>query len=127
MLQRIKSLIKKYATLIKRGLLITTIFLMLMAIQILVNYNTIIENTELIKKQTAEVEEEINYINHYQIKFLNSDHAKFFLAHENNILGTEETVIAFKEPKIEEENPEEKEDKLSPREERKAFFEEKLE
>lgn len=87
----------------------------------------IIENTEIINQQTADVEEEIAYINNYQLKFLNSDHAKFFLAHENNILGDRETVIAFKEPKAETPIQEESKKKLSPREERKAFFTEKLE
>ena len=83
----IKDQVKRYGTLIKRGLLVINIVLMLMAAQILVNYTTIIENTVTIKAQTASVEEEMDYIKNYQLKYLNSDHAKFFLSHENNILS----------------------------------------
>lgn len=86
MIPRLKTQIKRYGTLIKRGLLIINIIFMLMATQILMNYTTIIENTETITLQAAKVQEEIDYIKNYQLKFLNSDHAKFFLAHENNVL-----------------------------------------
>jgi hypothetical protein len=86
MIPRLKAQIKRYGTLIKRGLLIINIIFMLMATQILMNYTTIIENTETITLQAAKVQEEIDYIKNYQLKFLNSDHAKFFLAHENNVL-----------------------------------------
>ena len=86
MIPRLKAQIKRYGTLIKRGLLIINIIFMLMATQILMNYTTIIENTETITLQAATVQEEIDYIKNYQLKFLNSYHAKFFLAHENNVL-----------------------------------------
>ena len=86
MIPRLKTQIKHYGTLIKRGLLIVNIILMLMATQILMNYTTIIENTETITNQAFRVQEEIDYIKNYQLKFLDSDHAKFFLSHENNIL-----------------------------------------
>jgi hypothetical protein len=59
---------------------------MLMAIQIYMNYITIIENIQTIKIQNSKVQEEIDYINNYQLNFLNSNHAKTFLSHENNIL-----------------------------------------
>lgn len=127
MLQWIKLQIKIYGTWIKRGLLLVNIFLMLMATQILVNYTTIIENTETIRVQATKVEEEMAYIKNYQIKFLNSDHAKFFLAHENNILGWWETVVAFKEKKPESEmGNQNSQQKITPREEWKMFFAERL-
>jgi hypothetical protein len=84
--EEIKIFIKSHSTLLKRALFIASLFLMLMAIQIYMNYITIIENTETIKKQNSKVQEEIDYINNYQLKYLDSNHAKNFLAHENNIL-----------------------------------------
>ena len=126
MIQEIKSFIKRYKTLLKWGLLIANIFLMLGAIQIYMNYLIIIETTQSVKAQNQKVQDEIDYINNYQLKFLDSDHAKHFLAHENNILGAGETVIAFKEKKPElssEEIP--IETKKTPREERKAYFQKK--
>lgn len=82
----------------------------------------------MIRAQTAKVEEEMAYIKNYQLKFLNSDHAKFFLSHENNILGGGETVIAFKEqkPQIDAQALIPAEIKNSPWEEWKAYFSEKL-
>ena len=102
---------------------------MLMAAQILVNYTTIIENTVTIKAQTASVEEEMDYIKNYQLKYLNSDHAKFFLSHENNILSDWESIIAFKKQTEKSDSISEKpwEEKNTPREERKAYIQEKLE
>ena len=99
-----------------------------MAIQIYMNYITIIENTESIKIQNARVQEEIAYINNFQMKYLDSDHAKFFLSHENNILKDGETVVAFKG--IEKEiSPEEIaiQNQPSPRDEWKEYIHEKLE
>lgn len=102
---------------------------MLMAAQILVNYTTIIENTVTIKAQTASVEEEMDYIKNYQLKYLNSDHAKFFLSHENNILSDWESIIAFKKQTEKSDSISENpwEEKQTPREERKAYIQEKLE
>lgn len=98
-----------------------------MATQILVNYTTIIENTETIRQQRAKVEEEMEYIKHYQLKFLNSDHAKFFLAHENNILGWGEYVVAFKAPKPDPKTVQtENEQQITPREQWKLFFAERM-
>lgn len=100
---------------------------MLMATQILMNYTTIIENTETITLQAAKVQEEIDYIKNYQLKFLNSDHAKFFLAHENNVLWWGEMVVVFKEKKTETGDQNKNiEKKATPREERKTFFAERL-
>ena len=100
---------------------------MLMATQILMNYTTIIENTETITLQAAKVQEEIDYIKNYQLKFLNSDHAKFFLAHENNVLWWGEMVVVFKEKKTETGDQNQYiEKKTTPREEWKAFFSERL-
>ena len=98
-----------------------------MATQILMNYTTIIESTETITNQAFRVQEEIDYIKNYQLKFLDSDHAKFFLSHENNILWWGEMVVVFKEKKTETGDQNKNiEKKATPREERKTFFAERL-
>jgi cell division protein FtsL len=84
--EEIKNFIKSHSTVLKWILFLVSLLLMLMAIQIYMNYITIIENTENIKKQNSKVQEEIDYINNYQLKYLDSNHAKTFLSHENNIL-----------------------------------------
>ena len=92
----IKQFLKEHDSLLKRWCFIASLVFMLMAIQIYMNYVTIIESTETIKRQNIKVQEEIDYINNYQLKYLDSNHAKNFLAHENNILKDWETVIDFK-------------------------------
>ena len=126
--QEIKIFIKEHDTLLKWWLFIASLVFMLMAIQIYMNYVTIIESTELIKKQNVKVQEEIDYINNYQLKYLDSNHAKNFLAHENNILKDGETVIDFQWIKNEEKAEiieVQKED--SPRDEWKQYFSQKRE
>lgn len=92
----IKQFLKEHDSLLKRWCFIASLVFMLMAIQIYMNYVTIIESTETIKRQNIKVQEEIDYINNYQLRYLDSNHAKNFLAHENNILKDWETVIDFK-------------------------------
>ena len=92
----IKQFFKEHDSLLKRWCFIASLVFMLMAIQIYMNYVTIIESTETIKRQNIKVQEEIDYINNYQLRYLDSNHAKNFLAHENNILKDWETVIDFK-------------------------------
>ena len=92
----IKQFLKEHDSLLKRWCFIASLVFMLMAIQIYMNYVTIIESTETIKRQNIKVQEEIDYINNYQLRYLDSNHAKNFLAHENNILKDWKTVIDFK-------------------------------
>ena len=123
--QEIKIFIKEHDTLLKWWLFIASLVFMLMAIQIYMNYITIIENTETIKIQNSKVQEEIDYINNYQLKFLDSNHAKTFLSHENNILKEWETVIDFKWKEKETTVVNEVIKENSPREEWKIYFSEK--
>lgn len=126
--EEIKNFIKEHDTLLKWWLFIASLGFMLMAIQIYMNYITIIDNTESIKKQNTKVQEEIDYINNFQLRYLDSNHAKNFLSHENNILKEWETVIDFKWKEIEIPiNIQEEKKENSPREEWKIFFKEKRE
>lgn len=129
MLQTLKIYVKKYSAYIKWWLVIATIFFMLMAIQVYTNFLTIIEATELTNLQTQKIQEEMDYINNFQLKYLDSDHAMFFLSHENNILKPSETVIAFREQEMVEEQSknETKLETITPFEEWKEFFNEKIE
>ena len=125
--QEIKIFIQEHDTLLKWWLFIASLVFMLMAIQIYMNYITIIENTQTIKIQNSKVQEEIDYINNYQLKFLDSNHAKTFLSHENNILKEWETVIDFKWKEKETTIVNEVIKENSPREEWKIYFTEKRE
>lgn len=128
MITTFKDYLKQYGTLTKRGLLLLNIFLMLVAIQTYVNYTTIIENTNIVQSQTQRVRDEISYFNNFQLKYLNSDHAKKLLAHEHNLLSPNEAVIAFKLADIQAQEllPATHLSQNSPREEWLLFFGEKL-
>ena len=128
MLSDIKSFIKLYASYLKRGFLIFSGIFMLVAVQTYVNYTTIIEKTLQVQEQTKRVKDEISYFNNFQLKYLNSAHAKRLLAHENNILDNGEAIILFKakqEAEQKELMPAE-ESENTPREEWKIFFSEKI-
>lgn len=128
MIEAIKQYIKTYGTLLKWGLVIANFFLMVVAIQTYVNHTKIIENTSLVEQETQRIKDEISYFNNFQLKYLNSEHANRLLSHENNILTPGEAVIAFKAiNKIEntEDTSQIEKEELSPREERKNFFQEK--
>ena len=128
MLSDIKSFIKLYAPYLKRGFLIFSGIFMLVAVQTYVNYTTIIEKTLQVQEQTKKVKDEISYFNNFQLKYLNSAHAKRLLAHENNILDNGEAIILFK-AKQEAEQKElvpAEESENTPREEWKIFFSEKI-
>ncbi len=125
-IEEIKLFIKEHDSTLKWGLFIASIIFMLMAIQIYMNYITIIENTETIKNQNTKVQEEIDYINNFQLKYLDSNHAKNFLSHENNILKDGETVIDFKWTKKEKEiGKDEVKKEITPRDEWKEYLSEK--
>ena len=125
-IEEIKLFIKEHDSTLKWGLFIASIIFMLMAIQIYMNYITIIENTETIKNQNTKVQEEIDYINNFQLKYLDTNHAKNFLSHENNILKDGETVIDFKWTKKEKEiGKDEVKKEITPRDEWKGYLSEK--
>ena len=128
MLSDIKSFIKIYAPYLKRWLWIVNVALLMIAVQTYVNYTSIIEQTSQVQDQTKRVKDEISYFNNFQLKYLNSAHAKRLLAHENNILEPWEAVILFKakkEPESKELLPAETLEN-TPREERKSFFSQKI-
>lgn len=128
MIETIKNFIKKYNTSLKIWLFCLTFFFMIAAIQIYMNYLMIIENTISIQKQNLKAQEEIDYITNFQMKYLNSEHAMNFLAHENNILSVGETVIDFKS--IAQETTDSSTPQVettTPRKEWKIFFNEKWE
>lgn len=89
------QILKDYGIFIKRWLVFLNIFFMFLSIQVYVNHNAIIENTQLLEYQTQRVKDEISYFNAFQLKYLNSAHAPKLLAHENAVLNANESIINF--------------------------------
>ena len=128
MKQYLQNLIKQKGFRIKRWLVGSSGFFMLIAIQTYINYQNILVNTALVQDQAQKVLDEISYFNHFQLKFLNADYAQKFIAHENNILSDGEALITFhiETPALELTGSHTPDPKKSPREERKIFFDSKL-
>jgi hypothetical protein len=124
----LKNLITQKGFLIKRSLLASSIFFMLIAIQTYINYQNILINTASVQEQAQKVLDEISYFNHFQLKFLNVDYAQKFIAHENNILSDGEALITFQieNPSLELTGSQTPDPKKTPREERKSFFTKQL-
>ncbi|MEI7563458.1 MAG: hypothetical protein WCJ39_07645 [bacterium] len=92
-MQRLRYYLRTYPTRIKYGLLLLDLFAMIIAIRMYVNYlaiQTTIENT-IFERETkmAELAFTRNFLAYYE----NSDFARFFLQHENNMLSAGEYII----------------------------------
>jgi hypothetical protein len=69
---------------------------MLLAIRTYINYITIIDTTNTVKKRTANVQNELDYSQNFQAKYLASEYGHLFLAHDNNSIFRGESIISFK-------------------------------
>jgi hypothetical protein len=92
----LKHLIDTYGSKLKYLLFIILILVMLLAIRTYINYMTIIDTTNTVKKRTASVQTEMDYVQNFQAKYLASEYGHLFLAHDNNSLFRGESIISFK-------------------------------
>jgi hypothetical protein len=69
---------------------------MLLAIRTYINYMTIIDTTNTVKRRTVSVQTEMDYAQNFQAKYLASEYGHLFLAHDNNSLFRGESIISFK-------------------------------
>lgn len=91
----IRTLLLKYPSHIKYGLMIFVIFLMIIAVKNYLNYDNILFEIDEVKKNTNRVQQQIVYTENFLVPYLNSSYADYFLAHENSILYKWEEVIKF--------------------------------
>ena len=92
-MERLRYYLKTYPTRIKYGLLLLDLFAMIIAIKMYVNYvniQTTIENT-IFERQTKMAE--LAFTRNFLAQYENSDFARFFLQHENNMLSVGEYII----------------------------------
>jgi len=93
---QIKHLIDAYGTRVKYLLFVVLIFVMLLAIRTYINYVTIIDTTSSVQKKTALVQNEMDYAQQFQSRYLASEYGHLFLAHDNNAIFRGESIISFK-------------------------------
>jgi hypothetical protein len=92
-----KEFFKKNTTKIKYGLVFLFFIMMIFSIERYMNYLEIINTTENIKKKSELLQEELDFVNNFESKYLASDYGHFFLAHDNNVIFWGERIIAFKD------------------------------
>ncbi|MDR3169621.1 MAG: hypothetical protein LBU27_08000 [Candidatus Peribacteria bacterium] len=92
----LKHLINQYSSLIKRGLAGILFLAMILMIRTIINYQTIIDTTDSVKRKTKSVQTAMEYAQNFQAKYLASDYGHFFLAHDNNAIFRGEHIISFK-------------------------------
>ncbi|MDR2541715.1 MAG: hypothetical protein LBD11_08505 [Candidatus Peribacteria bacterium] len=92
----IKHIIDQYSSRIKWGLAVVLFLVMILAIRTIINYQTIIDTTDSVKRRTATVQNAMEYAQNFQAKYLASEYGHLFLAHDNNSLFRGEKIISFK-------------------------------
>ena len=92
----LKQLIDDHGSKIKYSLFLVLLLAMILSIRTYINYITIVDTIDSTGKKTASVEEELNYANNFQTKYLASEYGHLFLAHDNNVIFWGESIISFK-------------------------------
>ena len=69
---------------------------MIFAIRTYVNYLAVVDSIETVNARTASVQNEMDYAQNFQKKYLASDYGYLFLAHDNSMIFDGEEIILFK-------------------------------
>ncbi len=93
---QLKSILNTYWTKIKYGLRVVFFVAMIIAIRTYVNYLAVVDSIETVDARTASVQNEMDYAQNFQKKYLASDYWYLFLAHDNSLIFDLEEIILFK-------------------------------
>ena len=93
---KLKTILNLYWTKIKYALRVVFFIAMIFAIRTYVNYLTVVDSIETVNVRTASVQNEMDYAQNFQKKYLASDYGYLFLAHDNSMVFLWEEIILFK-------------------------------
>ena len=93
---QLKTILNTYWTKIKYALRVVVFVAMIFAIRTYVNYLTVMDSIETVNSRTASVQNEMDYAQNFQKKYLASDYGYLFLAHDNSMIFDGEEIILFK-------------------------------
>ena len=93
---KLKTILNAYWTKIKYGLWVVFFITMIFAIRTYVNYLAVVDSIETVNARTASVQNEMDYAQNFQKKYLASDYGYLFLAHDNSMIFNGEEIILFK-------------------------------
>ena len=93
---KLKTILNLYWTKIKYALRVIFFITMIFAIRTYVNYLAVVDSIETVNARTASVQNEMDYSQNFQKKYLASDYGYLFLAHDNSMIFNGEEIILFK-------------------------------
>lgn len=93
---QLKTILNLYWTKIKYALWVALFIVMIFAIRTYVNYLTVVDSIETVNDRTESVQNEMDYAQNFQKKYLASDYGYLFLAHDNSMIFNGEEIILFK-------------------------------
>ena len=93
---QLKTILNIYWTKIKYALRIIVFGVGIFAIKTYVNYLAVVDSIETVDARTASVQNEMDYAQNFQKKYLASDYWYLFLAHDNSMIFNGEEIILFK-------------------------------
>lgn len=93
---QLKSILNIYWTKIKYGLRVVFFVAMIAAIRTYVNYLAVVDSIETVNTRTITVQNEMDYAQNFQKKYLASDYGYLFLAHDNSMIFDWEEIILFR-------------------------------
>jgi len=85
--------IQKYSNYLKYWLFVLAGFFMLFAIRSYLNNIAILDAIDWVEQEKISKTDEINFTQNFLLKYLWSDYADYFLAHENSILYKNEYIL----------------------------------
>ena len=93
---KLKTILNLYWTKIKYALWVAFFVAMIFAFRTYVNYLNVVEEINKVDARTASVQNEMDYAQNFQKKYLASDYGYLFLAHDNSMIFDGEEIILFK-------------------------------
>ena len=93
---QLKTILNTYWTKIKYALWGIFFIAMIIAIRTYVNYLAVMDSIESVNTRTDSVQNEMDYAQNFQKKYLASDYGYLFLAHDNSMIFDGEEIILFK-------------------------------
>ena len=93
---KLKTILNVYWTKIKYALWVVLFVAMIFALRTYLNYLNVVEEINKVDDRTANVQNEMDYAQNFQKKYLASDYGYLFLAHDNSMIFDGEEIILFK-------------------------------
>ena len=93
---QLKTIFNTYWTKIKYALWVDLFVAMIFALRTYLNYWNVVEEINKVDARTASVQNEMDYAQNFQKKYLASDYGYLFLAHDNSMIFDWEEIILFK-------------------------------